>query len=579
GFNHENIVKVYDHFSDQGNEYIVMEYIDGLTLEQLLKRKRKLTNAAAVYIGKSISKALHFAHCRGVVHRDVKPANILVGRDGSIKLTDFGIAAAAKDQAANITRKGVAMGTPSYMAPEQFRDVHTVDKRADIYALGIMLYEMVTGSLPYRVTDIDKGYAQVCSACIVSPSRAHNNIDRVLSKIIKKAVRKNRYKRFQSAAFILNRLEKRMSKYFAANDTAADLKKHLAAYVFGTGKDIGSQHYRLAGVKKIFTRRKIVYAAVIILTLFFISMVYDQLRKHKYFLSKSKGGLIVRLALAADKYSITNEKNNPKAVLYNKSNRQYNIFRRISFRKDEDKKAGNITFASARMFIPACNYRLKLYFDNRQYIKDFFLKPEAEQTGAGLPEQCINLKCAVRIKIPLRVSFNIKDAVSHAKIDPDIYIYYDNDWMRWSFYSRWHAEKIVSGREYSFKLTDRHYYRKYFQLKVAPDRRKLVISAEMIPCAARLQVSSQLPEKPDYDFLLDNKGHVLSGGRKPVFININKELAQKQYLTLAPGRYLLLVKKDSRVHYSKSIKLRPGGKKTLEIKKNRKGETRICLNR
>lgn len=150
GMNHPNLVKVYDvgEDPDSGLCYLLMEYMPGGTLADQLRRG-PCSISGAVRIVSQVASVLEFARQRGIVHRDIKPDNIMFGADGRVKLADLGIArhyAGATE--ATMTETGVMMGTPAYMAPEQMLDARKVDSRADIYSLGVVFYEMLTGRRP-----------------------------------------------------------------------------------------------------------------------------------------------------------------------------------------------------------------------------------------------------------------------------------------------------------------------------------------------------------------------------------------------------------------------------------------------
>ena len=146
---HPNIVAVYDFGEAQGSFYLLMEFVDGMTLRQLLQAK-KLSPPEALNIVEKICEALHYAHEQGIVHRDMKPENILIDKNGGVKIADFGIAKILDQPAQDISLTGAreVIGTAHYMAPEQFERPQTVDCRADIYSVGVMFYEMLTGELP-----------------------------------------------------------------------------------------------------------------------------------------------------------------------------------------------------------------------------------------------------------------------------------------------------------------------------------------------------------------------------------------------------------------------------------------------
>ena len=147
---HPNIVKIYDMgFSDK-MQYIVMEYIDGITLKEYLKQRNgALTWKEVVHFATQVLSALDHAHSKGIVHRDVKPQNIMLQADGSIKMMDFGIARFSRAQSQTVSDK--AIGSVHYISPEQAKGDHT-DARTDIYSVGVMMYEMLSGKLPFDGT-------------------------------------------------------------------------------------------------------------------------------------------------------------------------------------------------------------------------------------------------------------------------------------------------------------------------------------------------------------------------------------------------------------------------------------------
>lgn len=208
------IVHLYDYFVEGNFHYIVLEYVDGMSLDKLIRKQGYLSCQTAMLIFRDALRALQFAHDHGVIHRDIKPANILMSRHGDIKLADFGIASADIDgEESTLTQTGVALGTPSYMPPEQFSASHTVDQRADIYAMGVMLYEMVTGSKPYpgkftaeTLSDIQKGR-------YMPPEKRNSTIPKLISRLIKKMLQVDPKRRYQSVAPILKKVEKYLADY------------------------------------------------------------------------------------------------------------------------------------------------------------------------------------------------------------------------------------------------------------------------------------------------------------------------------------------------------------------------------
>jgi len=202
---HSNIVSIYDVGSQDGINYIVMEYIDGKTLKQIINEQKVLKYNDAIIIAIQIAKALECAHNNNIIHRDVKPHNILVTKEGVVKVTDFGIAKATSS--VTITNSDRIIGSAHYFSPEQAKG-NFVDCRTDIYSLGIILYEMVTGKLPYDGDSPVSVALKHIQEQVVPPIEVNSNIPESLNKIILKAIEKEQYKRYQSAHEMLMDLQK-----------------------------------------------------------------------------------------------------------------------------------------------------------------------------------------------------------------------------------------------------------------------------------------------------------------------------------------------------------------------------------
>ncbi len=201
---HPNIVKVYDVSFGDLIQYIVMEYIDGITLKEFIERQGSLRWKDAVHFTIQILKGLQHAHDKGIVHRDVKPQNIMVLPDGTIKVTDFGIARFARSEQRTITDK--AIGSVHYISPEQARGEKT-DEKADIYSVGVMLYEMITGQLPFQAESAVSVAIMQLQREPKLPTEINGSIPLGLEQITMHAMQKSPDRRYQSAAEMLCDLE------------------------------------------------------------------------------------------------------------------------------------------------------------------------------------------------------------------------------------------------------------------------------------------------------------------------------------------------------------------------------------
>ena len=201
--NHDNIVQVFDVSSIEDRDYIVMELIDGITLKQYMTERVRLNWRETVHFAINIAKALEHAHRRGLVHRDIKPHNVMVLKDGSVKVADFGIARLMENEN-SVTKE--ALGSVDYISPEQAKGGR-VDNRSDLYSLGVVMYEMITGRTPY-VGDTPIAVAiQHINGGAPRPSSLRPNMPRGLEQIILKAMACDLQDRYINAAAMLQDLE------------------------------------------------------------------------------------------------------------------------------------------------------------------------------------------------------------------------------------------------------------------------------------------------------------------------------------------------------------------------------------
>src|SRR5262245_22758442 len=192
---HPNIVSVYEYGEDEANAFIAMEYVDGTGLREYLSRKATFDLGQIVAIVSQVLEALDFAHERGVVHRDVKPANLILTASGAIKVADFGI---ARIDTSNLTNAGMVMGTPSYMSPEQCQG-KDIDRRSDLFSTGVVLYELLTGEKPFAGS-IEAIAFKICYEDHRPPSEVSKlEVTPALDAIVATALSKAPETRFQNA--------------------------------------------------------------------------------------------------------------------------------------------------------------------------------------------------------------------------------------------------------------------------------------------------------------------------------------------------------------------------------------------
>jgi serine/threonine protein kinase len=203
---HPNIVTIHDvvEASDEGLAFIAMEYVRGTNLKLMLQAEQPLTLTAALDIISQVGDALDYAHANRVVHRDVKPANILITQDGRVKITDFGI---ARLDSSNLTQEGQLLGTPNYMAPEQIQGKE-VDHRADLFSLGVVLYEMLTRHKPFQGENLTVVSHRIVYDQFTPPREYARDLPPGLERVLSRALEKDPARRFQRAKEMVDELRR-----------------------------------------------------------------------------------------------------------------------------------------------------------------------------------------------------------------------------------------------------------------------------------------------------------------------------------------------------------------------------------
>ena len=215
---HENIIHVYDFHRERGALFIVMEYVQGIDLYDLLEKCGRLPYDVAAIIGMQVGRALDYVHYRSIVHRDIKPANVMLSRSGGVKVMDFGI---ARDQSygGDLTEAGTGIGTPAYMSPEQVLG-DKLDARSDIFSLGVVLYQMVTGKKPFVEDEKRSAMHKIRLEKHISVRKLNPDIPRELERIIDRCLEKQPRDRWRSAQHMVMALERFLARHVEMNHHA-----------------------------------------------------------------------------------------------------------------------------------------------------------------------------------------------------------------------------------------------------------------------------------------------------------------------------------------------------------------------
>ncbi|MFI4910796.1 MAG: serine/threonine protein kinase [Sedimentisphaeraceae bacterium JB056] len=205
--NHNNIVQAIDVGESKGMYYFVMEYVEGKTIYDDLAKGIVYDEQIALEIMIQLAGALEHAHAQGLIHRDIKPKNIMITNSGVVKLADLGLARAASDVEAAKAEKGKAFGTPFYIAPEQIKGQIDIDGRADIYGLGATLYHMVTGTVPFKGANPGEVMKKHLTEQLVPPDHLNTNLSAGISEVIETMMAKDKSERYSNPSDLLEDLK------------------------------------------------------------------------------------------------------------------------------------------------------------------------------------------------------------------------------------------------------------------------------------------------------------------------------------------------------------------------------------
>lgn len=294
---HPNVVHIFDYFEYENSPYIVMEYVPGYNLSELIKKYGQIPVYVACYIALEVAKGLEYAHNKGIVHRDIKPGNVLISNSGEIKLTDFGIAFKSnRNDIKDITKTGTLLGTPAYMSPEQIYSAKDVDESTDQYGLGIIFYEMLTGVRPFsnefnmaNIVNIRKGRCK-------SIRTYNKNVPFWLVKIVKKLMNPKKSRRYKNITEFIKEISFWLKLKF---NNLQKLKEDFSNFI--NNKKVNMNYFKysyllitLSFLKRIFTPLIVIFIVMFLMN--FISPNYIE----KLFYPNSYGFLDIEIN-ASDK--------------------------------------------------------------------------------------------------------------------------------------------------------------------------------------------------------------------------------------------------------------------------------------
>jgi len=554
-FKHDHIVQVYDHFKEGSSYYIAEEFVDGVSLEQLIKRERYLSNEAAALIFYEVCKGLLHAHEKGVIHRDMKPGNILISNQGEVKLVDFGIATSLEHSEDGLTRDGMTLGTPSYIPPEQIDNAKSVDRRADIYSLGVVLYEMLTGKTPFPGSFTAETIALIHKGRYTPPKRINPKVAPGLAKIIAKSMKPNRRRRYQDLRQINRRLERRIKRRDPATIRRA-LKRVIQ------GREIGDIYRPKRGW--VFW----LFIGMFLAAALAVGGYYVYLKGYHYeILQADRYGALVLSARVPASYK------EPKdiyiaSVLYRESEgeliRMEDAAIRFRAKPSAEGTAGqeeSYVLESERLYLETGRYRLKVNLEGQLHWESFFLGSRRQQ------KRHLDTSAVRRLEIqleqtpplPLEVRYSATDIRSGEDLTntTGFFVFLDNRWVRWN---RRVAAAMRTGRSYRFRVDRAGYYPQTFNLLIKPYQPLLQLDVQLIPYPGVLAIDS---DAAGLKVLLDDSPYYLSGGTERTYGALQPLEAGSRQLVLDPGEYLVTVKKDEQL--ARSIKVTVASERTARV--------------
>jgi len=551
-FNDPNIVHLFDYFKEGSSHYIVLEYVDGMSLDVLLKKRRYLSGALSLYVFLEACKALKYAHNHGVIHRDIKPGNILISRKGAVKLADFGIAAVEQTDDQDLTKEGVTLGTASYMPPEQFKNSKNVDKRADIYAMGVMLYEMVSGKRPFPGNFAPDTLLSIQKGRFTPIRKINPETPPVIARLIRKMIRPNPKRRYRNMSAVIRIVEKYLKRL-----PVETIREALAQCVT-------NQKYE----EPVFKPRKKKRLVALSLTAAIVLLgtagwyAWSQGFIYRTILAKSYGAVQFRIRFPETIKNPNDLYIRGALFVHDREEFPPATTQKIVFTNREDRSGpSGYRFESNTVYLEPGMYRAKITAEQRIYWHSFTLESLAERASRGTAVYPVEISFDRVIPQPLSVRTETFDAITNRMMTSatQYSVLRGNVWVPLQTLQ---SGELMTGQVLKFKAEQKGYYPEIFSLKIAPYQTELVLRANLIPLPGTL--SLEAPEG-NYQLFINGSENIVRGGETYDQDSLAGYSGGKKSWDIPSGRYDLEIISGERILQSR-IDIVPGETTRLTVR-------------
>jgi len=514
------IVDIYDHFREGSSWYIVMEFIEGISLEELIRQKGPLDYNLFVYIMYCIVQAIDYIHKRGIIHRDIKPSNIYISRTGDVKLGDFGIAS-SPSRDVKITDSGSAMGTPSYMAPEQFDDSSTVDNRADIFSLGVTFYEALSGIKPFSADNYTDLKQEIRKGKYKKFSLSKHRIPLYLKLMIMRCLYVRPSFRYRDMNPIVSRFSRELRKI------GTEKTRALLVNSVEPGKKQKSQVLTRVHGDKTKKNRAFKYKITVAISalIFLISFFYFNGAK-RFILAGNFGGFKLTMVPAVE-------------------DGRYTIY---AIGDSPEKKVEEGSFnrkGEADLILREGSYKVKIESGSHINWRSVYIPDFKDSKGE---EISLTVLSSPLERFPLDMSYSVRDRFSGDDITTgsDFFIRLNE---KWELLTDTLLLSLKTGTPYNFKITHRGYRDNLYSFETAFYQTSVNLDILLSPASAFLII-------PPYEvgILRINNSDEYFSLKTLRFEKLRKKSDEKQILELLPGKYFVTFESEEQV-FEKSIGL------------------------